>query len=307
MSGKRGGKRKTKSTRNEVSESKEKETTLNTLDIYDTKNIQSHNPHNIIEITTCQSSPFKTLIETLNGLLSDASIQFTKQGIYIREMDYPHSKIFMNLELYADNFEQFYCREDIIIGVKLGRLNQIIKTVGANNILTLFMDENDNNTKLGISISNKDKNIKTNYKINLLDRNYESLDPIMEEYPCIISMSATYFQKICRDAGGLATKMNITRPKDCLFIIFEFDGEHTDQETIVGEAKDYLTFVKNDLSNEVINGNYELEQLITFAKCTSISTNVKIHLSNKHPLMVEYQVGNLGIIQLTLNPLNQNI
>jgi len=48
------------------------------------------------------------------------------------------------------------------------KLHMLIKTVSNNDVLTLFIDEEDPNN-LGIRIENQEKNLRTTYKLAMLD------------------------------------------------------------------------------------------------------------------------------------------
>lgn len=260
--------------------------------------------HNIVEIITTQCPPFKWLIDTLSGILTNINIQFTPSGI--RARDFNESKlVFVNLKMSADNFEHYKCsREEFNIGIKLVKFYKYIKNIGAQNVLTLFVDERDLN-KLGIVIEDKDKGLVVTHKVNLLDPNDEGATEIEEPYTTIVKMPSTFFQKICRDCNPLVDILEIRRSpgKSKKLILLSDDEDET--EIILGETKEFLSFIKNEKEDEIIQGFYNLKDLISFTKCANISKSVKLYLGNDMPLMIEYNVGNLGTIQLSIPSINK--
>ena len=48
------------------------------------------------------------------------------------------------------------------------KLHMLIKTIGTNDLLNLYIEKEDEN-KLGIKITNNEKNVETNYKLSTID------------------------------------------------------------------------------------------------------------------------------------------
>jgi len=270
------------------------------VDLYEQPSESLNETKCLVSLVTSQCPPIKTLFETLNGILSNINLYFTPEGIFIRALNRDET-INVNAELLCDRFEYYHCKKDEhIVGIRLVSFYKIISTLGANNVLTMYVDENSPE-RLSTRIEIKERNTIHNYTINRLNIKVLRLDPIdSDDYPVIIEMPSNYFQKICRDANRLVDKVEITYSTDNqLFLRFETDG--IIQETTIGENKDYLKFIKNEKTEEIIQGVYNLKDLVSFSKCTSISDSVKLHLSNEHPFMIQYKIGNLGVIKLFMD------
>ena len=120
----------------------------------------------IMELKTVQTGPFKTLIEALKEILTDANIEFTETAMKIITMD-PTQTILVHLKLEG-NFESYYCKHKIFIGVNMLNFFKLIRTLGNNDALTLFI-EAENTNLLGIRIENGEKNSLTTYYMNLIE------------------------------------------------------------------------------------------------------------------------------------------
>ena len=48
------------------------------------------------------------------------------------------------------------------------KFHMLIKTIGTNDLLNLYIEKEDEN-KLGIKITNNEKNVETNYKLSTID------------------------------------------------------------------------------------------------------------------------------------------
>ncbi len=276
------------------------------IELYERDNNKSDkDEQNFIKVITSQCSPIKTVIETLNGLLPSANFCFTKKQITLKAINV-NSSLVVNMELDAENFEEYDCQVDRhCIGIKLANFHKIINSIGSNNVLSLIVDKNDPN-RLGIRVAVDEKDTIHNWRMNLLDTKPDEIEIIdINDYPVAISISSNYFQKICRDAGRHTTNFEISRGSNKQLILI-FNSDNMQQETTVGTSKDNLTFLKNDQADEIIQGKYSLKDLITFSKCTSISDRAIIYMSNDLPLMIQYSVGNLGKIQLFMRQIVSN-
>jgi len=73
-------------------------------------------------------------------------------------------------------------------------LFKLIKTMTNNDTLTLYIERNDIN-RLGIKIENGEKNSITNFKLNLMDLDEESITIPSATFESITTMPSGDFQK----------------------------------------------------------------------------------------------------------------
>ena len=120
----------------------------------------------IMELKTVQTGAFKTLIEALKEILTDANIEFTDSSMKVITMD-PTQTILVHLKLEKDNYESYFCKHKIFIGVNMLNFFKLIRTLTNNDALTMFIDA-DNANCLGIRIENGEKNSLTTYYLKKL-------------------------------------------------------------------------------------------------------------------------------------------
>ena len=89
-------------------------------------------------------------------------------------------------------------------------------------------------------------------------------------------------------------------------LIFTATGEIASNEVICGETNNGLNIVCKD-NDEIIQGNYDLKNLILFTKCTNLCTNVELFMKSDYPLVIKYCVASLGYIHLCLSSITNNI
>lgn len=256
---------------------------------------------NLLELKTVQSGAFRTLIEALKGILTEANLEFDSTGLKIVAVDGSHT-VLVHLRLYADRFEygggHYYCPVKQVLGVNMMYLFELVKTLENSESLTLYLPAKNPN-KLGITMENAEKQTTKNYFLKLFDTNVEDIQIPSLTFTSIIHMASADLQKICRDMSSLGDKVEITSSSGDL--IFKCLGDFADQETIIRENR--LMRVQSSASNEIIQGVFQLKHLFLFTKCTNLCPSIEIYLKNDAPLILRYTVANLGEVKLVLAPL----
>ena len=251
-----------------------------------------------MELKTVQTGSFKTLIEALKEILTDANIEFTDSCMKIITMD-PTQTILVHLKLEKDNFESYFCKHKICIGINMLNFFKLIRTLTNNDALTLFI-EADNINLLGIRIENGEKNSLTTYYLDLIEVNEATYQIPPAQFESIITMPSNEFNKICRDMINLTDIIEIKSVGSQL--IFSCKGEFAKQETIIGETSNGLNFVKASTEDNIIQGYYNLKHLVLFTKCTNLCNSIEIYMKNNFPIVIKFSVGSLGSLKLALAP-----
>ncbi len=252
----------------------------------------------VLEVKTIQVNPFKTLIESLKDILADVNIEFNEEGMKIITMDSTQT-ILVHLKLEAANFEYYFCKNKQTIGVNMVNLFKIIKTLTINDTLTFFMEESDMNT-LGITIVNGEKNRKSTIKFKLIDLDIVNFKAPSTKFESILTMPSDEFNKICRDMSLLTEVIEIKSVGNQL--ILGGMGDFADQETVLGEFQNGLSFKLLGDEDKIIQGYYNLKHLQLFAKCTSLCNSIELYMKNNYPLVIKFAVGSLGNLTLAVAP-----
>ena len=250
----------------------------------------------IMELKTVQTGPFKTLIEALKEILTDANIEFTDSFVKIITMD-PTQTILVHLKL--ENFDSYFCKHKIFVGVNMLNFFKLIRTLTNNDALTLFIDKTNTN-QLGIRIENGEKNSLTTYYLNLIEVNETTYQIPPAQFESIITMPSGEFNKICRDMINISEIIEIKSVGSQM--IFSCNGEFASQETIIGETSNGLNFVKPTTQDNIIQGYYNLKHLVLFTKCTNLCNSIELYMKNNFPIVIKFSVGSLGNLKLALAP-----
>jgi len=274
-------------------------------------------PGYALEIKTLQISAFRILIEALKEILKDATLKCTPvfydpngeissaSGISIVAMNQSTS-VLIRLKLPAANFEKFFVKskKPIMIGINMMCFYKLIKTISNDDqMLTLFLEENDMN-HLGIKIENLEKNTSTIYKLNILDSENNDINIQNSEFEAVVTMQSNDFQKIIRDMSNICDTVNIAfvdGPTNRNTLIFSGKGEFASQKTVL-QAKESDTSTDNKSNKDlIIQGTFDLRNLSLFSKCSNLCHNIDLFMKNNYPLIIKYQIANLGHVFLVLS------
>lgn len=254
---------------------------------------------NLFEIKTVQSGAFRTLIEALKEILTEANLEFDSEGIKVVAVDETHT-VLVYLRLNADRFENYFCPVKHVLGVNMIYLFKLIKTMGNSDSLTLYLPANNPN-KLGIRMENVEKSQVTNFFLKLFDTDVEDIRIPSLNFTSIIHMHSADFQKICRDMNVLGEKIEITSSGNNL--IFRCVGDFAEQETVIADNQASMRVQTSGKNSEIVQGIFQLKHLVLFTKCTTLCPSIELYLKNDFPLVLRYMVANLGEVKLVLAPI----
>ena len=124
--------------------------------------------------STVQGTPMKTLTEALKEVLTDINIHFNSDGFEVINVDPGHIS-FVALKLNGEKFEEYHCPTAFHVGVNMLSLHKLLKTIGNNDTLTMYITK-EKPDKLGVIIQNKKKRIFNRITYNLLDVDLVEID-----------------------------------------------------------------------------------------------------------------------------------
>ena len=250
----------------------------------------------ILEIKTIQASTIKSVIDAMKEILMDVNLEFDENGMKIVALDNTHI-VLIHLKLHAEKFESYYCMKKLYVGINMLKFHMLIKTIQNGDILSLFIHKDDPNI-LGITIENNEKNVKTTYKLSMLDIDVVNVDIPPADFNTIITMPSAYLQKIIRDMHNLAEYIEIKNIGGKL--ILSCQGEFCCQETVLATETQNIQIKNNENTQEIIQGIFSLKYLSIFTKCTNLCSTVEIYLKNSYPIILQYSIASMGSVKLCL-------
>ena len=282
------------------------------IPVVDSRNLHLADPQSIRKefcffLKTVQSTAFRTLVDALKELVADTNIVFDERGIMVKAVDEPQNAM-VHLRLHKERFEEYICEGTHVCGVALIHLHRLLKTMGSTDILMIYM-RRASREKLEIRIENNKKNKTAHYRLFLLDLKRTTIEAQTPEFDHAISINSSEFNKIVREMKDISSNIDIR----CYATTLRFSsvrGSFADADVYLGVHSDTGEAVAlegqqppaqgDGESHDIVQGIFDLKYLSTFTKCTPLSKKVLLYLRNDFPLIVQYDVSNLGQISLLL-------
>jgi proliferating cell nuclear antigen PCNA len=252
---------------------------------------------NLMNIQTVQTSVFKNMFEALKDIFREINLIVDVDGISAQSINDTHT-VLTKVDLPRDRFESYECRERMYLGLDMDHFYKIIKTISNSEILTLFVLEERRN-ELGIRVMNPDLNTITTYKLKLMDISVNNIDLPHVDFETEISLYSVQFQKLIKEMNTIAKCVEIRAIGD--EVIFSCKGLFTERETIIKENEKGMKICKPLRESSIVQCVFLLKMLTTFTKCTALSPIVDLKLKNDFALVIQYNVGSLGTIELILS------
>ena len=137
-------------------------------------------------------------------------------------------------------------------------------------------------------------------ELNLIEVNDEDIEFPSITFDTIIVLSSHEFNKLCREMYNIGETVEIKNSGGQL--IFTCNGEFATQETIMNIGENGLTYNKENNSRQIIQGFFNLKNLVSLSKCTNLCLNIELFLKNDYPLLIQFKVADLGTLKVILAP-----
>ena len=207
--------------------------------------------------------------------------------------------VLIKLNLESDKFESFICTEPKIkIGVDINHLHAMLKLVNDDDPIMFYMNKDNMNTLYISSLTkNNDNSEETDLELYLMDISNPELPIPQTEFQNKITMASDKFHTICKHFNNNTTSVEIRSINDQI----SFRG-HNEGGKITKTYKD-IHSSKNKNEQTIVQGIYELKNLLSFSKCNKLCPTIDIYLKNDFPLVLVISVATLGKMYVFLTPI----
>jgi len=253
----------------------------------------------MFEARLVQGGLFKKLLESVKDLLNEANWDCTDSGIQLQAMDNSHVSL-VSVTLRADGFDKYRCDRQLAMGMNLGSMSKILKCAGNDDIVTLKAQDDADTVTFMFESPNADK--VSDYEMKLMNLDAEHLGIPETDYACVIKMPSAEFTKVIRDLSQFGDSLVISVTKEG--VRFSASGDIG-----VGNVK---IAQNSSVDKEEENVTVEMQEPVTlsfatrymnmFTKASCLSGQVCLSMSPDVPLVVEYNIGEIGHIRYYLAP-----
>jgi len=241
-------------------------------------------------------------IKKKNNLPAQPTKKRNTGGIRILRLTQDKS-VLIKLILDAVNFEYFKCTEPkITIGIDMSQLHAMLKSINDNDPITLYMNRDNRSTLYIHSTSeNNEHTEETDLEVCLMDIGNQEMPLPRAEFQNKITMAADKFHTICKHLNNNSVHVEITSINNEISFKGKNEGGKISRTYKDANSK------KKDKQNHVVQGNYELRNLMYFSKCNKLCQTIDIYLKNDFPLVLVISVATLGKMYIFLTPTDQDV
>ena len=244
-----------------------------------------------------KTKTFTATFELLHELINEGNLECSEKGIRLINVN-SNGDLVVYLELKSENFEKYFCKESINLGINLDHIYKIIKLVENNETLKLYVTNSDRN-KLCVERFNKEESIVSTKSLSLYDIDILDIPFPTLSFNNVIIMPSQRFKKLCQEFYSFSDTVEIISNNNTLF--FKSEGDAVDQNTSICESEDGIVFEKKNSDNDIFRGLYKLKYLSKFSKCSNLCTNININFKNDLPLVLECRIDDFGLIRLCIS------
>lgn len=259
-----------------------------------------HRDFSMLEARFSEGAIFKKIIESFKDLITDANFEFSAGGMSLQSMDSTHVVLVMLL-MRADGFEKYRCDRTMPIGVNLGTLSKVIKCAGNDDAITVRADDGGETINFVFESPNGER--VSDYDLKLMDLDVECLGVDEEESEVTLTIPSDELQRICRDLSNLSETIEIDCIKDS--VKFTAKGDLGTGSIILksnaSPDKEGTACTKIAMRKPVCI-SVSVKFLSAFTKATGLSPTVRLEITEKKPMMVEYSLGEVGYVRFYLAP-----
>lgn len=252
----------------------------------------------IFKAKTNEGYIIKIMAELLQNNVRIACLKLQRDGISIRMMD-SNRFVLLDLEMKNTNFNVFELNEqvnqestgapgELNIGINLGHLYKMLKSVKKKDALMFSIDKNDMDNLI-ITIFPKESNRVINSVIRIQPVQHICI-PLPEGYKHPVIISANDYQQTIKDMSSIGDCITVAMRKYSLTLSCSAQGIYS-KEVLFGEEEDE--------SKEYYRDEFNMEQFTRIIKIAGLGDKIQIFGGNSQlPLKLSSQIGTLGTISI---------
>jgi len=236
----------------------------------------------------------KDSISVISDLVTEARFKITKDGLELVAMD-PANVAMVVFKLLSSCFTEYEVEKEQEIAINLANFKQILRRVGASDILTL---ELGSESKLTIQL--KGSTTRT-FSMPLIELDEKEQKVPNLSFPIAITTRSTVLNDAIADADIVAESVTLAVEPDKLTISAEGDLSKAHIEILNGDE----TKIKSE-STAKIKSKYSIEYLKKMINASKLSDEVNIFFNQDYPLKLEYKVMDKLLLSFILAPRVEN-
>ena len=246
-----------------------------------------------MKLTLAEPTYLKESISIISDLVNEARFKITPDAIELVAMD-PANVAMVIFKLLSSAFTEYDVKDEQEVAINLGNLKQILRRAGANDMLTLELEEN----KLKIQL--KGQSIRT-FSMPLIEVEEKEQKVPDLKFPVTIIIAANVLNNAIEDADVVAESVTFeAEPKK---FVISAQGDLSQAKIDIKEDND--TKIKVDGSAKV-KAKYSVEYLKKMMNGSKLADSVTVQFNKDYPLKLEYKAVDKLMLSFILAPRVEN-
>jgi len=246
-----------------------------------------------MKLTLAEPKYLKDSISIISELVNEATFKITPDAVELVAMD-PANVAMVVFKLLSSCFTEYDVTGATELSLDLGNFKQILRRAGANDMLT--MEVQDNRLKLTL----KGKSTRT-FSLPLLDVEDKEQNVPELTFPVTIKMKSTVLANAIEDVDIVAESLTF----DVNSKGFTIYGESDLSKANIEIPSDDDTNISVEGSDN-IRSKYSIEYLKKIIDASKLSEDVVVQFNSDYPLRVDYNVVDKLQLSFILAPRVEN-
>lgn len=223
------------------------------------------------------------------------------KGVEISTKD-TSKTMFVKIEIEDKTFNKFvYKGKKMTLGINLDRLNKILKTYEKEDILELYIDENNKNF-LMIEAKQEKKQGRKTLKFPLIDMEYNSLDLKQKKFDKVITLTPKLYKKVFKEIDDFENINIQCSNQKILFTYKDLNNTEINDEYLLND--DGIIIDENESNQKKYEGTFQIKHLTIFTKCSNLCDEIILKMENTQPLTVIFPTKTFGTITMHSSLIN---
>ncbi|KAI6184797.1 Proliferating cell nuclear antigen [Aphelenchoides bicaudatus] len=265
----------------------------------------------MFEAKLAKASLLKKLIDSIKELVNDAPFDCSEQAMCLQAMDGSHVAL-VTMKLGIGLFDAYRCDRTLNLGLSMKNMAVALKCAGNDDTCLIRYDDSENENVVFTFTDEKNRR-KQDITLKLMDIDSEHLGVPDQKYSAVIDMSSAEFQKVVTDLTPFSDTISISASKGT--VVFEASGNENGGNVVTYTSEDEVQEdmgedeEKNEESGSVqitvtedVKLSFSIKYMTQFAKATKLSNRVRLSMSNRVPIVVEYPIEDDGHLKFYLAP-----
>ena len=255
---------------------------------------------------------FKIIFETpkiLKNILDSIASNLT-EGIYL-EFTETGLQLHINVsggiwaveaKISKDKFYVYELKDNVVMQLRYKDLSDFIKTTGAEDSLTLELDNENNKTTLTLEKENMKRSIQLGL-LSVQDYRFKNLANFTDKYKGKFTISTSLYQQSIKtvELGGSHVRCSMGKQN----IAFVSEGSNRSTKVEIQSDNEELQNYSYEESEDEIVSYFGIEYLQNLTKFSKISDSMLMCVGSKMPILCIFQNPDVDFVAIAIAPRNE--